>query len=131
MSGGFTVDFDLSQVVTPARAGMVFDRATEEILDFQAGYAQDSVREIVREYARDRTGAYERGVRVDRSVGTRRVHDRDMVYGPWLEGTSPRNKATRYRGMHMWRLTRQDMDSSPEIQRRNDEIMVRNLRDIS
>jgi hypothetical protein len=131
MSGGFTVDFDLSKVATPARAGRVFDRAVEEILDYQAGYAQDSVREIVQAYAKSRTGAYERGVRIDRSAGTRRVHDRNMVYGPWLEGESPRNKATRYKGMHMWRLTRQDMESSQEIQRRNDEIMARNLREIS
>jgi hypothetical protein len=128
MKDTFTVDFDLSQLVTPAEAGRVFTRATEEILDYQADYAQDSVREIVRSYAKDRTGAYERAVRVDRSAGTRRVHDRSVVYGPWLEGTTPRNRATRYRGMHMWRLTRQDMESSPRIERRNEEIMARHLR---
>ena len=29
-----------------------------------------------------------------------------VVYGPWLEGTSKRNESTRFKGYHLWRLTR-------------------------
>src|SRR5688572_30770062 len=32
-----------------------------------------------------------------------RVHDRDIVYGPWLEGTSERNRTTRFRGYAAFR----------------------------
>jgi hypothetical protein len=32
--------------------------------------------------------------------GQRLVHDRGIVYGPWLEGTSSRNAASSFRGYH-------------------------------
>jgi hypothetical protein len=32
-----------------------------------------------------------------------RVHDRDVVYGPWLEGTSERNQTTRFKGYASFR----------------------------
>lgn len=128
MKETFSIDMDLSRLVTAEQAGMVFDQATEEILDYQAEYAQDSVRGFVRSYAKDRTGNYERHVVIDRSRGIRRVHDSDIIYGPWLEGVSGRNQATRYRGMRLWRLTRQDMESSPEIERHSDQVMERHLR---
>ncbi len=28
------------------------------------------------------------------------VHDRGIVYGPWLEGTSPMNARTSFKGYH-------------------------------
>lgn len=36
-----------------------------------------------------------------------RVHDRGVVYGPWLEGTSSRNRTTRFRGYSALRRARQ------------------------
>ena len=31
------------------------------------------------------------------------VHDRGIVYGPWLEGVSQRNQTTRFKGYHSFR----------------------------
>lgn len=31
------------------------------------------------------------------------VHDRGIIYGPWLEGVSARNETTRFKGYHMFR----------------------------
>jgi hypothetical protein len=31
------------------------------------------------------------------------IDDRGIIYGPWLEGTSLRNQATRFKGYHIWR----------------------------
>jgi hypothetical protein len=36
-----------------------------------------------------------------------KVHDRGVVYGPWLEGTSSRNRTTRFRGYSALRRARQ------------------------
>lgn len=36
-----------------------------------------------------------------------KVHDRGVVYGPWLEGTSSRNRTTRFRGYSSLRRARQ------------------------
>lgn len=30
-----------------------------------------------------------------------------VVYGPWLEGVSERNRSTRFKGYHLWRHTKQ------------------------
>lgn len=35
------------------------------------------------------------------------VHDRGIVYGPWLEGTSRRNSTTRFKGYFSFRRARQ------------------------
>lgn len=34
-----------------------------------------------------------------------------ILYGPWLEGTSRRNDDTRFKGYHLFRLTRQKLVS--------------------
>jgi len=33
------------------------------------------------------------------------IHD-PVVYGPWLEGSSKRNRSTRFKGYHLWRRAR-------------------------
>jgi len=35
------------------------------------------------------------------------VHDRGIIYGPWLEGTSRRNQTTRFKGYASFRRARQ------------------------
>lgn len=39
------------------------------------------------------------------------VHDRDIVYGPWLEGISERNRTSRFKGYHHWRQARSELTS--------------------
>lgn len=39
------------------------------------------------------------------------VHDRGIVYGPWLEGTSRRNSSTRFKGYASFRKATADMQS--------------------
>ncbi len=50
-----------------------------------------------------------------------------VLYGPWLEGTSERNRSTRFKGYHLFRLTRQDIqDHAGEVAERNiDDAMSR------
>lgn len=39
-----------------------------------------------------------------------------VVYGPWLEGVSERNRSTRFKGYHLWRKTRQYLrDSAQDV----------------
>lgn len=46
------------------------------------------------------TPYYETQVMLER-VGTDMVvHDRGIIYGPWLEGVSERNRTTRFKGYH-------------------------------
>jgi hypothetical protein len=38
------------------------------------------------------------------------VHDRGVIYGPWLEGTSSRNQSTRFKGYASFRRATQAVD---------------------
>lgn len=57
---------------------------------------------------RNPTPYYETQVTIQRlSPTVMRVHDRDVVYGPWLEGTSARNRTTRFKGYASFRRATQ------------------------
>ncbi len=44
------------------------------------------------------------------------VHDRGIVYGPWLEGTSSRNNRTRFKGYASFRKATSDVEKMvPDI----------------
>ena len=48
------------------------------------------------------------------------VHDSGIIYGPWLEGVSSRNDATRFKGYRMFRNAVQDLNRiAPTILRRH------------
>jgi hypothetical protein len=54
------------------------------------------------------TGRFSRSI-VARDLGNSRMLTAEYppaVYGPWLEGTSERNKRTRFKGYRLFRLTR-------------------------
>jgi hypothetical protein len=56
------------------------------------------------------TPYYETQIMIEpEGVNTWVVHDRGIVYGPWLEGTSSRNQTTRFKGYHALRRALQVM----------------------
>ncbi len=71
------------------------------------------------------TGAYRsRVTRYGPVAGQARVHDRNGIYGPWLEGTGSRNRTTRFKGYANWRRATQQLERgakplAEEIIRRN------------
>lgn len=59
---------------------------------------------------RNPTGAYQQRITLYTSAGRGQVHDRQGVYGPWLEGTGSRNKTTRFKGYASFRRATQQLD---------------------
>lgn len=55
------------------------------------------------------TGHFESQMQMTVVSDRQRVILDPVVYGPWLEGTSRRNRSTRFKGYKIWRLTRQKM----------------------
>jgi hypothetical protein len=53
------------------------------------------------------------------------VHDRGIVYGPWLEGVSRRNATTRFKGYHSFRLACQTVQA--RAAGIADRVVTRNL----
>ncbi len=55
------------------------------------------------------------------------IHD-PVVYGPWLEGNSERNRSTRFKGYRLWRLTKQYLQGkAQEIEDAHMPELVRRL----
>lgn len=56
-----------------------------------------------------RTGQWHGGVRTDIMATSRVIRD-DVVYNSWLEGTSERNRSSKFKGYKLWRLTTQGLN---------------------
>ena len=54
------------------------------------------------------------------------VHDRGIVYGPWLEGVGSRNRTTRFKGYHALRNAAQQTEArAPGLVQRVFDIAIR------
>jgi hypothetical protein len=54
------------------------------------------------------------GVSPGSSLLERDIDDDGVIYGPWLNGTSSRNRTTRFKGYSHFRITTQRLDAEAE-----------------
>ncbi len=98
-------------VVVSRPRGALFDGRAENIMRAGLEQALDDVAQ--QGYAdvmhhldlsiRNPTPYYETQVIWERAVEDRVIHDRGIIYGPWLEGVGSRNKTTRFKGYFTFR----------------------------
>jgi hypothetical protein len=69
------------------------------------------VHRILDQRIRHPTPYYETQVTMERAARDVVVHDRGVVYGPWLEGVSSRNQSTRFKGYHAFRTACQELEA--------------------
>jgi len=69
------------------------------------------------------TGFYKSQVRDDTRADGVVVHDNNVVYGPWLEGTSERNRRTNFKGYHVF------SDAGIHTNRMATTVLKRNMPD--
>lgn len=75
-----------------------------EAMDDVSAQARSEVMQILDRRIRHPTPYYETQITREKvSDDLFTVHDRDVVYGPWLEGTSERNRTTRFKGYAAFR----------------------------
>ena len=76
------------------------------------------------QYKKASVGHYRRMVSQDVQVqGLKgRIGDKGVRYGPWLEGTSSRNKTTRFKGYGAFRLTWQ------WLEKKADDVLEKHIR---
>lgn len=82
------------------RSAADFCRELEYVVGWQA-HAEG--RQIMDASFRNPTPYYEVQTTVERTSQGMVFHDRGIVYGPWLEGVSQRNQASRFKGYHAFR----------------------------
>jgi hypothetical protein len=99
------------------KSGPVFNGSADDIMDayvsdMTRALGQDLVNMIqndLRRVIKDRSGNYERHITTTRaSSGATEVTGGNVVYGPWLEGVSSRNKSTRFKGYATFRRMTQE-----------------------
>ncbi|MEU4804314.1 hypothetical protein [Actinosynnema sp. NPDC023587] len=101
-------------------SGEFLDAALDEV----AGQGYANVMSNLNASIQNPTPYYETQVTVDRAGSDRVVHDRDVIYGPWLEGTGSRNSPeTSFRGYRSFRraaalLDKQALELSEHVLQR-------------
>ncbi len=109
--------------ITVEASGPIFDgRAKQAAHDYldkalmdvgQQGMAD--VHLLLDQSIRNPTPYYETQITVERQGDDVVVHDRGVVYGPWLEGVGSRNyPATSFAGYHSFRRAYQALDRKAE-----------------
>ena len=91
------------------------DEATREVA--AQGYAD--VLDILNASIKHPTPYYETQVTIDQARADLVVHDRGVIYGPWLEGVSSRNASTRFKGYAAFRRATQRLRTkAPQLAQR-------------
>jgi hypothetical protein len=86
-------------------------RGREEVLDELAEVGSDMVVAQLMRVIRQPTPYYWTRISHRREYADRVVHDAGIVYGPWLEGVSERNRSTRFKGYHTFRIISRQLQS--------------------
>jgi hypothetical protein len=78
---------------------------------------------------RNPTPYYETQIMAERQAADRwLIHDSDVIYGPWLEGTGSRNATTSFKGYASFRRAAQQLEAQvPLLIAPYAELLVRRL----
>ena len=111
-----------------AGAAQIIERWCDDLADAYARRGFSEVHMLMDANFKHPTPYYETQVTIDTDAPNQRViHDRGIVYGPWLEGVGSRNATTRFKGYHMWRRTAQALVEDRSIVDRMTSELVQRL----
>lgn len=79
-----------------------------------AGHALATVQGVLNDRIVHPTPYYETQITLDKVANGAVVHDRGVIYGPWLEGTSSRNARSRFKGYHAFRTATRDLEHNAQ-----------------
>jgi hypothetical protein len=114
-----TVEVTLSGPLLDGRAGPILAAMGHAMqVDIaQQGYAD--VMGNLNASIRNPTPYYETQITVQDRANDLVVHDRGVVYGPWLEGVGSRNSTTRFKGYASFRRAFQTLEKrAPQLAER-------------
>lgn len=103
------VDFSAHGPILTGHPGAVLDDFVDEAIWEVGGQGLANVQRILDQRIQRPTPYYETQVMVERAATDVVVHDRGIIYGPWLEGVSSRNRTTRFKGYAAFRTATQQL----------------------
>ncbi len=93
------------------RALRALSRLEEDLTEVVAEQGEVDVVQFLDSALRNPTGFYQSRIRTDRIAKDRQeVSDGGVVYGPWLEGVSSRNRASTFKGYAHFRRVAQKLE---------------------
>lgn len=104
--------------VTVKQKGAIFDKsatktaATRMVANINGALAQEGVNRVRQQLDRvlqNPTGHYRSKIQTVKRGQYRGVSDGGVIYGGWLEGISSRNRTTRFKGYHTFRIVQQQL----------------------
>jgi hypothetical protein len=107
-------DLELTGGLFGAGAPGLIQDAIDEAVYQVAAQALADVQQTLDVRIVNPTPYYETQITLTRHSDSVVVHDRGVIYGPWLEGVSPRNARTRFKGYHAFRIAKQNMETNLE-----------------
>lgn len=97
-AGGGNVSINISGALLEGLAPTLIDRMLAEIKYLVAAQILADWQQNMDRAFRNPTPYYETQVMVQQVREDQVVHDRGLIYGNWLEGTSSRNRTTSFKG---------------------------------
>lgn len=110
-------------------AERIVDNWLEEVKASIAQQGISKLHQLMDAYFKNPTPYYETQVTIDNRGGDFVIHDRGVIYGPWLAGLSSRNHTTRFKGYLHWRRTVQylEQEEGPAVLERHFPELVKRL----
>jgi hypothetical protein len=103
------VEINVSGPIFDGRAAAAAAEFTEQIKQDVAAQGYANVMTNLNTSIRHPTPYYETQVTTSRHGDALVVNDRDIIYGPWLEGVGSRNNTTRFKGYFSFRRATQEL----------------------
>lgn len=104
--------FELSGPLFDGRLEAAVAAAVEDAEQDIADHGVLIVREELGHVLQHPTGFYASQIQTDRARAGLEVSDGGVVYGPWLAGSSGRNRSTRFKGYAHWRAAKQRLQAA-------------------
>jgi len=105
-----TMTYQAKGPLFDGRLERAIDQGLQDGLQDVAQQGVNLVRQRLHGVLRHPTGHYESIVQTERAAPDWAVTDGGIVYGPWLEGVSERNRTTVFKGYATFRRTTGELD---------------------
>lgn len=104
------VKVDFSGPIFKTDAGRVVKKAIQKAISNVAKAGKKEVQAQLTEGHGKDSGEFRKGIRYKRTGMSAKVWARDARISAWLQGTSKRNRTTRYKGINLWTVSAQNTD---------------------
>lgn len=110
-----TVEVTLTGPLLDGRAGPIIAAMGRDMQEQIAAQGYADVMANLNASIRNPTPYYETQIVIQDRADDLVVHDRGVIYNAWLEGTSTRNAATRFKGYANWRRAFQTLERKAPV----------------